>query len=390
MTPHAPSPTVRLLHTSDWHIGRKFHQVDLLDQQALFGDWLVDLVKAEGIDAVLIAGDLFDRATPNGEAVELLDQILSRLLATGTQIVAITGNHDSAERLHFGSAAMAGAGLHIRAERRSLADMGEPIEITGRSGASVQIVPVPYLDPYRIETGDLVRQHDAVINAVLAARIPQLRDSRRSVVMAHAFIAGGKTCGSERELAVGGTASVGAAAFKGVGYVALGHLHSPQSMLGGRAAYSGSPLPYSFSEERAKSVRIVECGDAINSREVPIGVGRTVRTITGPLAELLSSSKFHSARDSWVRAELTDTSLQAGAMDRLRERFPHILEVDQKGLRCQNAPTFGSTSGAVHTPSQVVDEYVTETFPDLVDEDQDFIHAAVDTMLRSNSLGVAA
>jgi exonuclease SbcD len=383
MTTKASGGTVRLLHTADWHIGRKFHQVDLLDQQALFGDWLVSVVAAEHIDGVLIAGDLFDRATPNGDAVDLLDDILVRVIALGAQVIAITGNHDSAERLHFGSAAMSGAGLHIRTERRSVADMGAPITLTGKSGASVEVLPIPYLDPYRVtDTGGAERRHEAVLQAVIEPRIAQLAQPSRAIAMAHTFIAGGEVCGSERELAVGGSASVGARTFKGLGHVALGHLHRPQSLLGGRAAYAGSPLAYSFSEEHTKSVRILECAEHITTRELAVDIGRPVCTLTGKLTELLTSSKFVRAEQAWVRAELTDTTLQVGAMDQLKARFPFILEIDPKGVRAQRSfKEQQAGARGTHTPVQVVDEYIDETFPGLVDTDETFIHSAVNKVL---------
>ena len=385
MTPRAP--TVRLLHTADWHIGRKFHQVDLLDDQRRFGAWLVDLVRAERIDAVLIAGDLFDRATPSGEAVDLLDQMLADVLACGTKIIAITGNHDSAERLHFCSRAMAGAGLHICAERRSISDMGAPIDVVGASGASVQVLPIPYLDPHRlIDTGGVERRHDAVLGAVVAQRRAELRDPKRSVVMAHTFITGGGGCESERPLTVGGSAEVGAGMFHGIGYVALGHLHRPQVMLGGRAAYSGAPVPLSFSEEHPKEVRIVECGEKITSHAIPVGVGRRVRTLHGALDDLLRSSKYRDAEAAWVRAELTDTSLQPGAMERLRERFPFILEIDQQGLRTQRAHDTGCADGRpVRSAEQVIGDYMVETFPDLDDDDTGFVHTAVEIAMGAQA-----
>lgn len=378
---------MRLLHTADWHIGRKFHQVDLLDDQRRFGEWLVDLVRAERIDAVLIAGDLFDRATPSSEAVEVLDHILAELLARGTKVIAITGNHDSAERLHFCSRAMAAAGLHIRAERRSISDIGAPIDVAGASGAVVQVLPIPYLDPHRlIDTGGAERRHDRVLDAALAHGREQLRDPGRSVVMAHTFITGGGGCDSERPLTVGGSAEVGAGMFRGIGYVALGHLHRPQVMMGGRAVYAGAPLPLSFSEEHRKEVRIVECGEKITSHAVPVGVGRSVRTLHGALEDLLRSSKHRAAEASWVRAELTDTSLQPGAMERLRDRFPFILEVDQQGLRAQRAHEASSRDGRpARTAEQVIGDYMVETFPDLDSDDKGFVHSAIEIAMGAQS-----
>jgi exonuclease SbcD len=379
------TPPVRLLHTSDWHIGRRLDLVDLLDQQAEFGEWLVDVVRTEAIDGVLIAGDLFDRAVPSGEAVQVLDEILVRLLALGVTVVAITGNHDSAERLHFGSHAMAVAGLHVRAERPSITDIGEPVVVTSRHGGAVEVLALPYLEPHRLrDTKGADRRHDAVLEAVVAARVGQLTDPSRSVVMAHAFVAGGQSSTSERELSVGNSSAVSPGIFRDFGYAALGHLHRPQAMSGGHVVYSGSPLPYSFSEEHTKSVRILECGSTITSSELTIDVGRPVRTLRGTLDGLLRRPEFGDAADAYVRAELTDEGLQVGAMDRLRDRFPHILQVDQTGARRQASASFDAATGASdRTPIDVVDTYLIETFTDLDDADRSLVVAALEATLRS-------
>lgn len=377
---------VRLLHSSDWHIGRRFHQVDLLDQQIAFGEWLVELCRAESIDAVLVAGDLFDRATPAGDAVEALDHILGEILATGAAVVAISGNHDSAERLNFGSRAMRSSGLHLRAERRSVLDIGAPVEITGRSGDSVEVLPVPYLDPHRVlDTGGAQRTHDAVLRTVVRAQIERLRNPSAAIAMAHTFITGGAPSTSERELAVGGSSATGIDLFDGLGYVALGHLHRPQEFHEGRLAYSGSPLAYSFSEEHDKSVRIVECGASITTRVVPIDVGRPVRTIRGTLDDLCRSAAFADAEQAWVRAELTDTDLQLGAIETLRARFPHILELEQAGLRRQRSAGRDDSNEPdrpPRTPVDVVDEYVASTFGELDPDELSLVHSAVAAAVR--------
>jgi exonuclease SbcD len=201
--------------------------------------------------------------------------------------------------------------------------------------------------------------------------------------MAHTFVTGGTTSSSERELAVGGSSATAIDLFDGLGYVALGHLHRPQEFHGGRVAYSGSPIPYSFSEEHDKSVRIVECGATIATRTLAVEVGRPVRTIRGTLQHLLHSPEFADAHDAWVRAELTDTSLQLGAVEALRQRFPHILELEQAGLRRQAPAALQATAERVtRTPVDIVDDYLAETFPDLDPDDTAFVHAAVTAALK--------
>jgi exonuclease SbcD len=382
---------MRLLHTSDWHIGRKFHQLSLLDDQLAFGTWLADLIKSESIDVVLIAGDLYDRASPAGDAVDVLDEIFTQITAAGARIVAISGNHDSGERLNFGSAAMAAAGIHMRAERRDLSAMGSPITFDVDGHQPFQILPLPYIDPYRItDLGSVEPRHYSVLESVINARTPELLDPRRTIAMAHAFVTGGNASDSERELSVGGTSMVPATIFSPFGYTALGHLHRPQQISqeddGPEIIYSGSPLPYSFSEEHTKSVRLIEVGTHISSRAIPIDVGRPVHTLTGSLDDLLHNSQWEHATHGFVRARLTDPSVQLGAMEQLRQRFEHILELEQIALT-----SLGAHSGSVirqmvrRSPGELLNSYLDQTFPDLEDEDRSQINACFDRAVGSGA-----
>ena len=379
---------VRLIHTSDWHFGKRFLETDMLPHQERFCDWLVDLVISEEIDCVLVAGDVYDRANPKDDAVELLDDVLHRISSAGASIVMISGNHDSAERLHFGTRFMSGSGLHIRTERRNVADIAEPLTVTGRDGTDVEILPLPYLDPERVVlAAGMQRNHESVLRAVIDNQVSRLRDPSRTVAMAHAFVTGGAPSDSERTLSVAGTGSVPADLFDAFGYVALGHLHRPQVMGDGRLVYSGTPMPYSFSEQHHKSVRIVSVASAgITSEVVPVTTCRPVVTIEGTIDDVLSSSEHSSHEGSFVRVRLTDTNLQVGAMDRLRQRFPHVLEMEQIALTQQafidaeRLKELGRRS-----EEEVVREYVNDTWHEgLGDFGESFLNAVLADVVKGD------
>ena len=342
---------MRLLHTSDWHLGRQFHGASLLDEQAAAVDRIVELTAQHQADVVVIAGDLYDRAIPSGPAVELLDDALVRLRDTGAVVVAISGNHDSATRAGFGDRLMSRAGVTVRADVRRFA---EPVLVDAAEGP-VAVYPVPYLDPLVFDAAHPVvapgsddsapdRPRRSTHQQTLARALKVVRADRNrrrlpSVVVAHAFVANTaprleeapvEECGSERQLAVGGADRVDQSVFAGFDYVALGHLHGPQAWDADRIAYSGSPLRYSFSEEHhRKGVRLVDLGtDGRRSVQfVELGVGLPLRTITGELDRLLTDPALAGAEGARVRAVLTDVHLPHQAMARLRSRFPHAAEL---------------------------------------------------------------
>jgi exonuclease SbcD len=309
---------MRLLHTADWHLGRTFHGESLLDAQAAAVDHVVAVARDERVDAVLLAGDLYDRALPPVDAVRLADEALSRLSEV-CPVVVISGNHDSAPRLGFGSALLDRAGVHVRT---AVAGIAAPVELAGAC-----VYAIPYLEPdlARAELGCEERGHAAVLGAAMD-RVRAALDGRPSVVMAHAFVAGATPSGSERDLAVGGAASVGLGVFRGVDYVALGHLHGPQRV-GSNARYAGSPVPFSFSEAaHVKSLAVIELGQrASEARLVPYPVHRPLAVLKGTLEALLTDPAHAAAERAWVQATLTDAVRPEDAMDRLRKRFPHTV-----------------------------------------------------------------
>ena len=324
---------MRILHTSDWHLGRSFHRVGMLDHQATFVDHLVDVVVSESVDVVLVAGDVYDRALPPVDAVRLFDEALARLHATGATLVISSGNHDSAQRLGFGSRLMATAGVHIRS---TLAGVGDPVLLADQHG-QVAIYPLPYLDPESVREpwGLLHRSHEVALGeAMLRVRHDLARRrSTRSVVMAHAFVGGVSSritvSDSERDISVGGVSLVPTSLFDGIDYVALGHLHGSH-VLTDRVRYSGSPLAYSFSESgHVKGSWLVDldAAETVTATFVPAPVPRPLERIEGTLAELLEHRDFTHAEQAWVQATLTDTLRPQQAMEQLKARYPHILSL---------------------------------------------------------------
>ncbi|OUE07981.1 Nuclease SbcCD subunit D [Clavibacter michiganensis] len=340
---------MRILHTSDWHLGRTLHGEDLHAHHAAFLDHLVEVVRERAVDVVLVAGDVYDRAVPGVPTVRLLSDALGRLSALAT-IVVTPGNHDSAARLGFASALLRD-GLRILASAEAL---DEPVVIDDAHGP-VAFYGVPYLDPDAVRatlvpvgSPPLPRSHEAVLGAAMdRVRADAAgRGDARVVVVAHAFVTGAEPSESERDIRVGGFDQVPAAVFAGADYVALGHLHGAQEVraagagaqdLDGlaprirapRIRYSGSPLAFSFGERlQRKSSALVElAADGSTGVElIPAPVPRRLAEVTGTLAEI-TDGRHADLADAWLRVHVTDPVHPAHLVARVREALPHALVV---------------------------------------------------------------
>ncbi|EME63929.1 exonuclease SbcCD subunit D [Amycolatopsis decaplanina] len=323
---------MKLLHTSDWHIGRTFHGADLLaEQEAVLGH-LADLVVAESVDVVLVSGDIYDRAVPSAEAVRVATTALGRIRQAGAKLVMTPGNHDSAPRLGAFAEFAAAGGLHLRATIDGLA---EPVLLPDEHG-EVALYGIPYLEPEPARHALGVpeaRGHTGVLTEAMRrirADLAGRPSGTRSVVLAHAFVTGGEPTESERTIAVGGVEQVPGSVFDGVDYVALGHLHGPQT-LAEHLRYSGSPLAYSFSETRQrKSVWLVELGAGglgeVRRHELP--VPRHLAMLRGELADLLSDPEHDGLTEHFLSFTVTDRVRPIDAMRKLRERFPYAVHMD--------------------------------------------------------------
>ncbi|WP_418647793.1 exonuclease SbcCD subunit D [Thauera butanivorans] len=336
---------MRFLHSADWHLGRVHHGVSLLEDQAHILGEFVRLAADMRPDAILLAGDIYDRSVPPAEAVRLLDLVLTELVqGLRIPVVMIAGNHDGPDRLAFGAGLLGGAGLTVRGPFEPQA---RPLVLHDEHGA-VAIHALPYAEPAVVRSAVAGRYSEDAENAapaidshqaVLAVQLQAARAAQpqgaRSVVVAHAFVLGGSESESERPLSVGASGAVDAALFDGFDYVALGHLHRPQQVGQARIQYSGSLLKYSFSEaDHAKSVNLVEldAAGACTVERIALTPRRDLRIVEGQLDAILAGGAADPARDDYILARLTDSGALLDAMGRLRGVYPNALAIERPQL----------------------------------------------------------
>ncbi|MGF4042675.1 exonuclease SbcCD subunit D [Paenarthrobacter nitroguajacolicus] len=359
---------MRLLHTSDWHLGRSFHGVGMLEAQRNFVDQLVSLVESKSVDVVLIAGDVYDRALPGLDVVKLLDDALVRITQAGAGVVLTSGNHDSAIRLGFASRLLERGGVHLRTRVEDLdvpillplgAD-GRGADGQGKDGTGsghVAIYGIPYLEP-RLVAERLGAENANHFDVTLAAvdRIRQDVEARRAsgpvypVVLAHTFASGGITSESERDLSIGGLGAVPLDLFEDFTYTALGHLHGRQE-LAPNVRYSGSPLAYSFSEAKHhKGAWLVDLDahGVIAVEEVVWDAPKSLATLRGTLDDLLGAEEHSWAESAYCQITLTDAQRPAQAMEKVRTRFPDtlVLSFDPQGAEARTSTSYSNRLAA--------------------------------------------
>lgn len=325
---------MRILHTSDWHLGRQFHNVSLLDDQRYVLDQIVAIIRDRKVDVVLVAGDVYDRSVPPAAAVELLDEIIHRICAElRVPMILLAGNHDGPRRLGFAARQLAGAGLHVAGP---LWSVPRPILLKDTS-CEVAFYPIPYADPATVREvhGVEAADHDAALAYLLGRVREDNGPTRPCVVLAHCFLAGSEPSESERPLSLGGADAVSPEHFKDFSYAALGHLHGPQWRGAEHIRYSGSPLKYSFSEERQrKTLTLVELdGNGKAAIElIPLTPRHDMRSLEGNLADLLAAGKNNPRREDYLLVRLTDRHAILDPMGKLREVYPNVLHLERPGL----------------------------------------------------------
>lgn len=336
---------MKLFHLSDLHLGKRLCETALLSDQAYILDQILDLVRRERPDGVLIAGDVYDKPVPSAEAVGLLDDFLVRLSRQGVPVCLIGGNHDSAERLAFGGRLMEAEGVHVAPVYSGRV---EPVELTDRYGP-VRLYLLPFLKPAQVRRffpeAPIESYTDAVGAAVAAM---DLDPAVRNVLVAHQFVTGSVRCASE-EVSVGGTDNVDVSVFDGFDYVALGHLHSPQGAGRDTVRYCGAPLAYSFPEaEQEKSVTVVELGEKgmVSLRTLPLTPLRRLGELRGTYEELTCRQFYEGTdyRSRYLRVVLTDEEDVVDAAVKLRMVYPGLMQVayDNRRTRAAGVPELES------------------------------------------------
>lgn len=347
---------MRILHTSDWHIGRSFHRQGMLDAQAAYVDHLLETVRSEKVDLVVVSGDVYDRALPPVDAVDLADDAFARLAGSRAAVVVTSGNHDSAIRLGFNSRLTDASGVFLRTRPR---DIGTPVVLEDSHGP-VAVYGLPYLEPDAVREawGLGARTHEAALTEAMrrvGLDLAGQPSGTRSVAMAHAFVAGNSEAAgamssdSERNISVGGVQIAPTSLFSGVDYAALGHLHGRHTLTDS-IRYSGSPLAYSFSEAtHLKGAWLVDLGrDGFEAAEfVEAPVPRRLARISGRMEELLSDRRYDALEDRWIQATITDSRRPLNAMERLRVRFPQtlILGFEPEGAGATRKPPSARIDG---------------------------------------------
>ena len=324
---------MKLLHLSDLHLGKRVNEFSMLEDQEYILEEILRVLDGEQPDAVLIAGDVYDKPVPPAEAVQLFDKFLTKLAGKNTQTFLISGNHDSSERVAFGARLMEGSGIHI-----SPVYGGEvkPVELADEFGP-VRVYLLPFVKPASVRRFFPEREIGSYTEAVAAAvDAMDLDPAVRNVLVTHQFVTGASRSESE-EISVGGSDNVDVSVFDGFDYVALGHIHGPQNIGSERVRYCGTPLKYSFSEvKHAKSVTIAELGKKgeLTVRTVPLIPKRDLAEIRGTYMELTAKAFYEGKnREDYYHITLTDEEDIRDAVGRLRVIYPNLMKLDYDNLR---------------------------------------------------------
>ncbi|EJG0971633.1 exonuclease SbcCD subunit D [Vibrio parahaemolyticus] len=326
---------MKFIHTSDWHLGRQFHNVSLLEDQQAVLEQLIQYIENNPVDAVIVAGDVYDRSVPPTIAIELLNRVVKRICGElNTPMILISGNHDGAERLGFGSEQMKRSGLHIIS---NFEDMLTPVVIETKAAGHVAFYGMPYNDPEQVRYvyKEPVSTHDEA-HKLLAEKITeQFHSEHRNILISHCFVDGAIESESERPLSIGGSDRVSHEHFLNFDYVALGHLHQPQKKGEEYIRYSGSLMKYSFGEQnQKKGFTLVEIGKDgfIGAEHIELTAPHEMRIVEGELEQILEWGKTDPKNEDYLLVRLMDKHAILNPMEKLRTVYPNVLHLEKPGM----------------------------------------------------------
>lgn len=411
---------MRFLHTADWHLGRIFYGQYLTDDQAhVLEHQFFTILKEEKIDGILLAGDVFDRAVPPIEAIELWDSIITRLaMDYKVPLFVVSGNHDGAERLEVGRSMLSRSGIHIWGSPHHAL---QPFEFESSDGR-VAICPMPFSEPRRIgdalglsasesktvdtdiaddtlfsyvddkeqETSELnLHNYDQMYQAWSDYLYKQLPKRMRSIAISHAFVMGGEVGGSERTLSVGGSEQVSPHVFKNFHYTALGHLHGPQRMGADHIRYSGSPLKYSFDEQgQKKSFTIIDLDTKgnVDISTIPVEAKRDVVILEGHFEDLLNNKSLQTKhKDDYVQARLLDTMPIMDGMAKLRQVYHRCMTIELAGRIATPVADMGDVVFKELNERQLFNQFAETVWKEpLTEAEQSYIDSVWDRIIKED------
>ena len=377
---------MKLFHLSDLHIGKRVNEISMIEDQEYILLRIIQMIDEEKPDAVLIAGDVYDKSVPSAEAVTLFDDFLCRLAKRKVPVLIISGNHDSPERLAFGNRLMEHAGIHI-----SPVYQGQVAPVTLRDAyGEVHFWLLPFIKPAHVRRFYPDAGIESYTDAVRVAVEKMGIDPKgRNVLLTHQFVTGAATCESE-EISVGGSDNVDAAVFADFDYVALGHIHGPQNIGDHRIRYCGTPLKYSFSEEKHhKSVTVVELGEKgnLNLRLLPLMPRRDLRSIRGAFAELTDKRFYErTSADDYLQVILTDEEDVSEAMGKLRVIYPNIMKLRYDNTRTRtNQMIDGAEDVQRKSPLELFGElYELQNNQPMSDVQREFVQELIESIWEGN------
>lgn len=411
---------MRFLHTADWHLGRIFYGQYLTDDQAhVLEHQFFTILKEEKIDGILLAGDVFDRAVPPIEAIELWDSIITRLaMDYKVPLFVVSGNHDGAERLEVGRSMLSRSGIHIWGSPHHAL---QPFEFESSDGR-VAICPMPFSEPRRIgdalglsaseskpvdtEAEDSLfsyvesdeqelesifnlHNYDQMYQAWSDCLYKQVPKGMRSIAISHAFVMGGEVGGSERTLSVGGSEQVSPHVFKNFHYAALGHLHGPQRMGADHIRYSGSPLKYSFDEhEQKKSFTIIDMDTKgnVDISTIPVAAKRDVVILEGHFEDLLNNKELQiKHKDDYVQARLLDTMPIMDGMAKLRQVYHRCMTIELAGRIATPVADMGDVVFKELNERQLFNQFAETVWKEpLTEAEQSYIDSVWDRIIKED------